>query len=536
MSTFIIISGNSLSVDKFKQRALSLYRGINSDLHAFPPDQFSGNWGTLIYWKGPNERLAEWKISDTGVQLNLGWNSHSSIKPNLLSNAVSLKSIPLSFVPIHSPERSIGIYTIIEADTNAAICIPDPYATYPIYHLIEESISIISNDPVLALSVAGKNLELSEVGIVERLLTEGNLGDSYILKNIPRLKPGEWIVVMNQSTNVLSYKFLPEKITRVDFEALMVSQFRKLGNLNRPIILKLTGGKDTRLNLLFALKAGLRPLCYTIKSIDSLFAQALSEKFGLTHVHVDNLGNPIDPSSIAAQEYQKIKERAVFITGADGALAKAHYQKKSSYGIGAELDSTLNTYLGFRRRALLSEKHYGDCRKKFLNDWNSLLVGNSCWWVNSPSDALYVERVRTFTGEAWAHPSGAVNVPTLSGPLTYGYGAGFSHSQRLKKIPHISLIETIPDFKEIPFLELKPSVLSRIIDVLPSILKAYIHRIVYKFRYKRHRAAQDCFQTTYPILQKFFTREEVQRLCLMRQHYVIQISEIIKRVQRVQER
>jgi len=530
MSTFLIIRKNKI-VETDTGRAHGFYRKLNPLQPDLAPKIFSANWGALIYWEGSRERLASWKINNHGeVQLNLGWNAHTELVPDLKKLIFSSPARSADLSPLMVPQHSVGIYSIIKAYDDFAVCIPDPFSSYPIYYLKRESETYISNDPILTLAMAGQIPKLSELGIIERLLTEANLDENYIFENIPRLKPGQWIAVSETNTNVNAYRFEIQKVEQPELEKYMLAQFQKLAQSSRPVILKLTGGRDTRLNLALALKAGLRPLCYTIKSVDSKVADSLSKSYGLLHVHVDANGDPLDYDLPASKEYEKIRLTAVFISGANGSISRAHYLKEESGDISDEKSTVIKTYLGYKRMALLNQKKFGKYLQFFLSWWDKMNLTENNWWFKGHHyDAIYIERCRTFGGEAWARPSGAIDVPTLSGPLMYAYAQCFTPAQRTQDLSHEKIINSCIGEQSIEYLGHRPNFLARFFGLLPVFIKIPIFRFVYNYRYcqlpKNKKLSEEIFKEFADIFSKY----ELNILYLNRKQYVDETANLLKR-------
>jgi hypothetical protein len=531
VSTFLIIQNNVENHENDLSRAISLYSKINPKLPAQPPKIYSKKWGILIYWEGPDEKLASWQIDSTGdLDLNLGWNPHAELALGIKTAVLSAKTGPVKICPIQHPEYNSGIYSVVKATADYLVCIPDPYSSYPIYHLLGKNNSFISNDPVLTLAMAREVPILSKEGIIERLLTEGNIGENYIFKNLPRLKPGEWISASENNIYVNSYQFKINKITQEEFEKNMVEQFKKLANLSRPIIFKLTGGWDSRLNLALAIKAGLNPLCFTFKSLDSPTAARLSEKLGLLHVHVDSKGDPIDYTSPAAIEYEKIRSKAIFISGANASTPRAHYLKSESDDIRNEKETVITNYLGYKRRAMLSKENFKTYYHIFLQWWNYVSFTENNWWYSGHQyDALYIERCRTFGGEAWANPAGAVNIAPLAGPILYGYGLGFTPAQRAKSLPHETITKSCLGEYNIEYFRQPKNIPARFFNSLPLIFKVTITRFLYKYRYKKLPNDKKLSEDTFAQFKDILSRGEMEALYLNRKHYVDEVSNMIKR-------
>lgn len=534
MSTFLIIKKIKVN-DSDTSRASSFYKKLNPVQVGIEPKTFLANWGALIYWEGSRERLAKWKTDNDGeIQLNLGWNAHTELEPELRKIVFSPMSKSDDLRPLMLPQYSIGIYSIIKANEDFCACIPDPFSSYPIYYSIKEGEAYISNDPILTMAMVGQIPELSEIGIIERILTEANLGENYIFKNIPRLKPGQWIAVSEENNNVNSYQFEIQKVDQVELEKYMLSQFKKLAQLNRPVILKLTGGRDTRLNLALALKAGLRPLCYTIQSVDTKVADNLSKSYGLSHVHVDLNGNPIDADSPASREYEAIKSTAVFISGANGSISRAHYLKEETGDIHDEKKTVLKTYLGYKRIALLSRKNYKKYFQFFLNWWEVMNQKENNWWFKGNRyDAIYIERCRTFGGEAWARSLGAVDVPTLSGPLMYAYGLSFTPAQRVQNLSHEKIINSCIGEQKIEYLGHHPNLLGRLIDLLPVFLKIIIFRLIYKYRYNQLPKNKKLTRETFNEFSEIFSENELKTLYLTRKQYIDETANLLKKARSI---
>jgi len=531
MSTFLIIQKNVKNYEDDLSRAICLYSRINPELAGRPPKIYSKKWGILIYWEGPDERLASWQIKNDGeVQLNLGWNAHTELVPDLKNLVFSSIAKSTDSSPLLMPQHSVGIYSIINAHEDFAVCIPDPFSSYPIYYLTGQGEAYISNDPILTLAMAGQIPELSELGIIERLLTEANLDENYIFKNIPRLKPGQWIAVSETNTIVNAYRFEIKKVEQAELEKYMLAQFQKLAQSKRPVILKLTGGRDTRLNFALAIKAGLRPLCYTIKSVDSKVADSLSKSFGLLHVHVDHNRNPLDCDLPASKEYEKIRRNAVFISGANGSISRAHYLKEDTGDISDEKGTVIKTYLGYKRMALLSQKKFENYFQFFLRWWDKMNLAENNWWFKGNQfDAIYIERCRTFGGEAWARPSGAIDVPTLSGPLMYAYAQCFTPVQRTQDLSHEKIINSIIGEKNIEYFGYRPKFLGRLVDLLPMSLKILILRFVYKYRYNQLPKNKKLSEEIFKEFKDIFSKDELSILYLTRKYYVDETANLLKK-------
>lgn len=530
MSTFLIIKKNRVNQSD-TSRACSFYKKLNPKQAGIEPKIFLASWGALIYWEGLGERLANWRTDNHGeVQLNLGWNAHTELEPGLKKIVFFPTSESSDLTPLLLPQHSVGIYSIIKATTDFCACIPDPFSSYPIYYLIQEGETSISNDPILTMAMAGQIPQPSELGIIERLLTEANLGENYIFKNIPRLKPGQWIAVSETGTKVNSYQFEIKKVEQAELETYMLAQFKKLAHLNRPVILKLTGGRDTRLNLALALKAGVRPLCYTIKSVDSKVADSLSKSYGLLHVHVDLNGNPIDATSPASREYETIRSTAVFISGANGSISRAHYLKEETGDISDEKKTVTKTYLGYKRIALLSRKNFKNYFQFFLKWWEAMNLTENNWWFKGHHyDAIYIERCRTFGGEAWARSSGAIDVPTLSGPLMYAYGLCFTPAQRTQDLSHEKIINSYIGEQKIEYLGHHPSFLGKLFELLPVFIKTFTFRLVYKYRYNQLPQNKKLSEETFNEFADIFSKDELKTLYLTRKQYVDETANLLKK-------
>lgn len=535
MSTFIIISANSPQRSLAVERAIRLYNVINGPSVAHPPELREGSWGTLIYWKGRNERLAVVRMDPgTALYIGLGWNSHTSLAPALLRK-IKDGGASGAITPLVEPELSLGIYAILTSDEEAAACVPDPYGTYPVYVSTSGQGLIVSNDPVLSEATAGRRLVGNRVGLIERILTEGNLDCNYPLGGVRRLGPGEWATFSKGTSAVCSYRYSPRVLDKDRMGDLLVSQFKKIGELERPVILKLTGGKDTRLNLAAALEAGMRPLCYTIRSADSTSAGMLSKEYGLLHVHVDASHMPIDPDSEAGVEYMRIRKQAVYITGADGALCKAHYMKGMKPQTVESLEFIAQNYINDKREALLSGKAANSCYLELSRRWRSLDVSGA-WWVNGcRTSALYVDRVRTFSGEAWARPSGAMDIPALSGPAMQGYGLGFSLFSRESAEPHIALIRALLGETKTPYFMHKQSFLGALRARCPRAIRVAIWRFVLNLRYARLPDNAKCPAHAMQILAEHLSHSEIARAYVTRRSYVNFVTELLERAQLANE-
>jgi hypothetical protein len=531
MSTFLIIKTTKSNTKKNKDRAQFFYEKTNILENKVSPRIFSANWGSLIYWEGINERLATWRSDNIAdARLDLGWNAHTELEPNLETKLLTATCPINDLSPLILPQHSVGIYNLIKATPDSVACIPDPFSSYPIYYSVKDNEAFISNDPILTMAMAGHTPVPSKLGIIERLLTEGNLVENYIFENIPRLRPGQWISVTENNFLLNSYRFEIKKVEQVTLEKYMLDQFKKLAHCGRPVVLKLTGGRDTRLNLALALRAGLRPLCYTINSVDSTVADELSKCYGLLHVHVDLNGHPIDKSTPAAQEYDKIISRAVYISGANGSISRAHYLKEETGDITDEKKTVIKTYLGYKRNALLTAQNFNVYLDFFLRWWEAMKIEKNNWWCKGHQfDAIYIERCRTFGGEAWARPSGAIDVPTLSGPLMYAYGLCFSPKQRTQDITHETIIKSCIGEQKIKYLGHSQNIVNRLLNSLPLVLKVIITRFLYKYRYKKLPNEKKLSEDTFAQFKDLLSRGEMEVLYLNRKFYVDEVSNIIKR-------
>jgi hypothetical protein len=227
------------------------------------------------------------------------------------------------------------------------------------------------------------------------------------------------------------------------------------------------------------LKAGIRPLCYTINSIDTGPAKKISEILNLNHVHVTAENNPIGSNSEVIDQFNEIKKEAVYVTGGCGELARAFYYKKSKRG-KTRWGTVLANYLSTKKIALISSSKIKLIEALLLERWNK--IGEFDKELKCDNvDSLYVDRIRTWYSEAFSDPRGPNHIPFLVGPAMNAYGKSFSLEERRDGIPHKELIHQLSGVKLPPILNLIPSKKLRFFQSLPDFFQVFFLRSSYIF-------------------------------------------------------
>jgi hypothetical protein len=485
MSCFAIIKCQKHESENWILRAREGYKRLNPDLHNVNPIIFSGNWGICLIWPGTEDKFFSYSISQSGeIEINLGWGGCNRFSQKF-EQFLSESETEFSGVPLDDPELSLGIYCFIRSNQNSIVCVPDPYSAYPIFHIAKDLKSgIVSNNALLVFWLENIKPEIDKYSVFERIVTEGNLDGRFLFSNIYRLNPLSWIFINNQKTNILQYHLRELSIGPDELISLFLKNAEKLIKGKDPLVLRLTGGYDSRLNLLLFLKAGLTPLCYTIKSVDSYHAKRLSNILNLDHILVDNYEIPYDTDSRIIAQFNEIKNNAVFITGGCAELARGFYFKKTKFG-KTKWEIASANFLSSKKIALLSEKKINLIRKKLAERWEqngNFQIDLRCDIV----DLLYIDRIRTWYAEAWATPHGTNNVPFLVGPAMNTFGRSFSLEDRRDGKPQKLLFEILNGTELPPILKLKPDRKSKIFSSFPSYVQVIIFRLKYITSKKFH--------------------------------------------------
>lgn len=476
MSLFALVACKKAEISTTHKCVIETAGRLHPEIRNTVPVVFEGHWGMAFIWPGPKDAFLRHSQDDTGnFSASLGWNPHTSLLPALLNRPhVTVAAHDES--PIGNPELSLGIYALIHGGRHGAICVPDPYGFYPVYVSRGPSPRTFSNCQLLASALNGEKPSVDENAVIERLVTEGNLGSRCLLSNIRRLLPAEWISMDSGGASIHSYKIPQVTISKDDYLGILANSVEAARKLGRPIVLKLTGGRDSRLNLAVMIKSLARPLCFTKKSIDSPSAKFLAQKHDLLHVDVDAASGEIVGDAESVAEYEKVEAKAVYVTGGCGELARAFYLKEAGSLLQNIKMAIDHVYLSTKRRALVD----GD-KIAILQRLLNLRYAEA--QANEPSgcepvDALYVDRIRSWYSEAWASPIGSNNIPLLVGPATYAYARNYTLNQRAQGQPHDDLISDVLGEIDPPYLKPAYGVAARIEQALPFGAQVNLRRLM----------------------------------------------------------
>jgi hypothetical protein len=327
------------------------------------------------------------------------------------------------------------------------------------------------------MGLEGQSAKIDKEAIWERLVTEGNLGNRCIFKNVRRIDPMEWLFLDSEGIRIFKYEYQDKKISQEEFAGILTDNFKNLAVSDVPFFLKLTGGRDSRLNLGACITAGISPVCYTIKSVDSVPASELSGIYKLKHIEADKDGKLISTNPEIQRLYRKMNPEALFVTGGCGELARAFYMKDPKPNESV-WECVERNYISIKRKALLGNSKIRAVRKFLIEKWATMEDFDEVTKCEN-ADSLYVDRIRTWYAEAWANPAGSNNLPFLVGPAMNSYGRSFTLPEKSKGIPHDLLISRFLGNGLPPILKLKESIFRKFTMLLPENLQVLIYQMQY---------------------------------------------------------
>jgi hypothetical protein len=520
MSVFVLISCNSNEKEKVVKTALKLHEVIFT-INEIRPKVYSGEWGVLIIWPGPRDHLSSHISNPEFWSSCIGWCPNTEVA-DWLHRALHVGHLRTEEIkPLIGAEESLGLFVHIKATKKSAAVIPDPYGLYPLYIANLAKTRAISNNPLLVLALEGINPKISKQSLWERVITEGNLGGETLFTDVRRLEKCEWAYLSEAGITTRSYTLENKEINALSLIELLQKSYLKIISSGRQVVLKLTGGMDSRLNLGVAVSLGERPLCYTKSSPDTLIASDLAKRFGLLHLVVDTNGKPLP---VSTSKHRVDDNEVVFITGGCGELARAFYLKavhKKNH-----LDAVLATYLSPKRRAMLSAYKINTLRARLESRIRELSNSSEKTFLD-PVDGIYVDRIRTWYAEAWTDPLGSNDCPLLLGPAIYNYARGLDINSRANSIPHSVLIEKLLGGDLPPYLKLKGNLASRALRHFPAYIQVFAYKQIYACARISGSSSRNYTQQT-SSLTNFFDSAEIQNLVLCR-------PTILKKVQKVME-
>ena len=329
-----------------------------------------------------------------------------------------------------------GHFAIIAKRNDLTFIIVDKIRSTPLFFTKIKDDFIIDFDPKNIINLKEFDKEIDENGKLEIAMSGFTIGNKTIYKNLKCLKPGEAVILKDNSYEYLEYYRYHGEITNKIFDEyldelteLTLNIFRKMLKQigNRQIIIPLSAGNDSRLVASILKHLGVKNVkCYsygTIGNFEAKFAKIISQKLGyewkfipLTHksekkYYVSkSYKEYLDYSetycsvpyvqSLSTIQYLKdmnwISHDAVFINGNSGDFITGGH-------IGTKFESRkeiLNT--AQRKENILTkliEKHFSlwgylktnhNIRKIKTNLWNEII--NSCGEINkNQNDHLFYE-------------------------------------------------------------------------------------------------------------------------------------------------
>jgi hypothetical protein len=527
MSVFALISCNSKEKEKVVENALKLFEVIFS-INQINPKVYSGEWGVLVIWPGPRDHLSSHISKPELWSSCLGWCPNTEVADWLYRALHDGHLRTEEIKPLKDAEESLGLFVHIKATKKSAAVIPDPYGLYPLYIAKLAKARVISNNPLLVLALEGINPEICKQALWERVITEGNLGDEALFMGVRRLEKCEWAYLSEEGINTRSYSLEKKEICATRLVELLQQSYLKITRSGRNVVLKLTGGMDSRLNLGVAVSLGERPLCYTKNSPDTLVASDLARKFGLQHLIVDANGKPLP---ISTSKHLVDTKEAVFITGGCGELARAFYVKGAFKKVN-HLDAVIDAYLSPKRLAMLSVDKIDALRARLESRLKDLSISSEKTFLD-PVDGIYVDRIRTWYAEAWTQPLGSNDCPLLLGPAIYNYARGFDINSRANSIPHSLLIEKLLGGDLPPYLKLKGNLVSRTLRYSPAYVQVFAYKLIYAYARISGSSSRNYTQQT-SSLTKFFDSAEIQNLILCRPTILKKVQKVMEAVERLE--
>ena len=525
MSVFVLISCNSKEKEEVTETTLELYKVIFSECQ-IKPKVYSGAWGVLVIWPGPRDHLSSHISTPELWSSCIGWCPNTEVADWLYRSLHDGHLQTEEMKPLIGSEESLGLFVHIKAAKKSAAVIPDPYGLYPLYIAKVAKTRVISNNPLLVLALEGINPEISKKALWERVITEGNLGSETLFTRVRRLEKCEWVYLSEAGISTRSYTLENKEINALRLIELLQKSYLKIISSGRQVVLKLTGGMDSRLNLGVAVSLGEQPLCYTINSPDTLIASDLARKFGLPHLVVDTKGQPLP---VSTSQHRFDAKEAVFITGGCGELARAFYLKTIHKN---HLDAVLAKYLSPKRRAMLSGVKISALSAR-LEERIKELNNSSEKTFFDPVDGIYVDRIRTWYAEAWTEPLGSNDCPLLLGPAIYNYARGFDINSRADSVPHSVLIEKLLGGDLPPYLKLRGNLASCTLRHSPSYIQVFAYKLIYACARISASSSRNCIQQT-SCLIKFFDSAEMQNLILCRPTILKKLQNVMESVNRLE--
>lgn len=399
------------------------------------------------------------------------------------TTAVNL--IKEKFVPFNGPGA------LVVFDTDRVLLQLDSLGIFQLYMSRGPHGTAISNRAVLASALAGNKVEFDSVSLLEMIVTEGNLDGFHPYKHVEALEGNQLISISSDGQfEVLSSPTVDLRSTCSADEAIdeLLANVKNAANTYGPLRCKLTGGLDSRLNLALCHSTGVDFDCFTRNHPcpDSHVAIQLTNSLNLPHT-VDSSIDQVKIGCIAVSEacsgtwwstkHSHDEAERLSISGAGGAYNRLHYLQspwRQPTRSSIREAKHLNGYLSDKRRAILTEDQFQTLALRFEERINNLKTDGISF--HQAIDEVYLDRDRTWLGRGTSRSIGHMVCPLFS-PRFYQYGRKFSPLARARSMPHRTLTSRLwPELNQIPYLEKKNKLSSRVYGLLPLKMTTRIRR------------------------------------------------------------
>jgi len=421
-----------------------------------------------IFFKSHEQQVKYWKaatsLEDGGHLLRIGLpatdRTHKELRSELLRG---------------KPSSADGLYVIALIDKDVIVK-TDPLGVFPVYVAEGRLGCAVSNRPELAASCAGHQIEFDPLLFMEKVITDGNLQGSEVIRHVGRVPPNGMIVLSENAQyrmlrNEINYDYVPTKEEMLDHfcdNILKMAAFT-----DEPLVCRLTGGYDSRLVLGVLLRSGANFICSTAHypDPDAHTAVLVTDKLSSIYPKIDHLLNTRLTSS-------------VYLSGGCGETNKAfYYYKGKDLESKKALDNLEQHYFNvFKQHACPnSEKkdfiwaravdEFRRCRKQAGDPYLGL-------------DLFYCNRIRSWYSWNINKADNVTSAPLID-PLYLEFRKNYSAQERaqFKGVTDL-MLACDPALLSVPFLKKKATLASKIMtsvsvgtrqDIVDSRARLAVH-------------------------------------------------------------
>ncbi|MBN1217150.1 MAG: hypothetical protein JXA99_17150 [Candidatus Lokiarchaeota archaeon] len=262
----------------------------------------------------------------------------------------------------------------------------DMYGVYPLYYYFDKK--FILSDDYLIIFKSLANTEVNKDALFDLILFNKMLGDKTLTKQIKRIKPSTEIKYIKNTIALKNQSDILGKIKSLEYQGKIGQSINESIidnlNINKEIILTLSGGFDTRALFSIMLDSELTFKTLTwgqAGSREMLLTKSLSKKFNIKHIELilnnsyiknlenyierfigKNLGNPLILDTI---HYEYMNERISDKNVITGFCGSEIIRGLSLFGY-----QTFFTYPAFWLLSLKDEMKVSSLLKKYILNLN----------------------------------------------------------------------------------------------------------------------------------------------------------------------